>query len=427
MIVIMKIYHQNVYVFTCISALLYALSLIFIDTLWFCAALFIVPLYVLWLQKSPQLSYKVGFLWGFVTYSLQTSALLLFMYERSVSFYGFIVPFVTLFCMSCSSAVWFFMMKTLYKVSLKIRIMLMVGCTILFFMWMRSGVLCCLVGSLRGYPFSFPLIPFFYKSICIQNCVWNMGGYLTLVMLLFFQLLVAVKKYKICAVLLVVLGGSEFYSVQHQKKEQSLVYCIAIPEVLAAGPYERAVQITELIIDAQFNYPKVHIFVLPESIFPFYEDDEHRLLLRMIADACCTENYILCGIYRIVQGKRFNSSLVIYKGQIIYCYDKKLLVPFFEYVPPYWGDMLFAINGVAFSSGGSELKEEWDLGPYGKVWPQICAELFWSDAQVSAKVIGFVNDSHFSCTYFPKIMRAYAYLKAAELKQCLVYSSYTKK
>ena len=215
-------------------------------------------------------------------------------------------------------------------------------------------------------------------------------------------------------------------NLNNKKQNENLYVVIAMPQEIPKDFYAKSLLLYELISNAQYQYPHARVFILPESVFPFYEKDKHDFLAKRLSNYCHHNSYILFGAYSSSDNMRFNSCMCIYQGKVIYQYNKQFLVPFFEYIPSMLGDMLFSINGVDFSFGSNNQEELWNLSPYGSVKPMMCAELFWLNIPMHSVVVGFINDRYFRYAYFPKIMRLYGDYKASVYKSKIYYSSYVE-
>ena len=419
---------SKLYFLTLCSALLYAASFVWIEHCWFCGVFFLIPVYRLMLTITDiHSAYKLGFLWGLVTYSFQTIALVDFVFQRSISVIGLLVPCCMIMFMSSAAALWFLSMYIMIKRYALYQHMLIIGCSVLFFFCMHTSIFVIVLGVSYGYPFSFPLIPLFNGSVFVQQLLVYCGSWLLLTVIISLQYLIAVYEIRIIVLLFMVGIVDRFFFTDTLQQEELSLYCVVeVPQVLPSGSKERALALCESVTQAQYEHPQAIVFIVPESAFPFYEDREHQFLARLLANYMPVDTYCIVGVYRKEDGKRYNSALCIKNGKILYIYDKKLLVPFFEHIPPVWGDLIFSINGVNFFKGSAEQTVIWDLGALGKVQIAICAELFWSPLLYNIPLIGLVNDSYFRYRYFPKLMNTYGKYKATELKCDLFYSGYEK-
>ncbi len=424
----MKFLYKTEYWFVALSALLYAAAFLFLEQCWFSILFFLIPLYVLLSFYDYKLSFLAGFMWGILTYSLQAIAILDFVYARSANIFGLLIPFVIICLMSVLSGLWFIAMNGLHKYSLLNSTVYMSVVSVVFFLTIHNVVLIILTGSSIGYPFSFPLLPLFFKSMLLKKILYLGTSNSVLFLLFLLQTAVVARYYKIVFLIVgfCLLGELYCRSFAIQEESTSLYCTVETPLVLPLQSYERTIALCDLLNMAQLKNPSARVFIFPESVFPFYDVQDHERLAYMLSDYSHSESYCILGAYRSIGEKRFNTCLSMHQGKIIHTYDKRVLVPFFEYIPSFFNDWMFSINGVDFSFGDLYQCDAWDLGCYGLAQPQLCAELFWPNKKKSGVVVGLVNDKNFRCAYFSKIMRLYADFKAAELNQHLVYSNYIK-
>ncbi len=410
-----------------ISSLIYALSFIYIDYFWIGSLLFLYPLYRCIFFNSLHFSFKDGFVWGLVAYTIQTIAITDFVYRHGVKVWALVVPVLVIVIMSICSGIWFYIMNIIIKKNHNLRLYFIYISTIIFFYYIHYVVLIIFSGSLIGYPFSFPLLPLFYKSSFVQIMIWYGAEYIIFTIIIAIQLLFVFGWYKSVMGILILGVLGEFY-IQIMDNEyiyhDDLCTAVVVNQDLSNKPYDRVMQLCTAISFTQYAKPKSRILVLPESVFPFYDESLHLFLASKISDYCHPDSFIVLGLYRKVDHKRFNSVVCIYKGKIIFIYDKKILVPFFEYIPSLFGDMMFAINGIDFSSGHLEKENTWQSSLYGSYNLMICAEVFWSKIKPRSVIIGCINDKYFKYSYFSKIMRIYADYRACASKSTIIYSAY---
>ncbi len=409
------------------SAVCYAFSFIYIDYFWFCSFCFLYPLYRLIFFHRLNLFYKDGLLWGCITYTIQTIAIIDFVYRYGLSGWSLVIPGFVIVMMSLLSGFWFYIMNVFAKKKSHIKIFFIYIATILFFYTIHYCVLTIFSGFLIGYPFSFPLIPLFYKSLFIKLLVGHNFEFLILTVFIVCQIFFSLRWYKVSMPIIIIFFlGELFVRNIDNKVYDNNVLCtqVSVPQKLSNEPYRRILQLCNAISAAQYLNPYSRILVLPESIFPFYDQSLHNVLFSMVSDYCHPDSYVLLGVYRTDKNKRFNSCICIYKGNVVFVYDKKILVPFFEYIPSYFGDGAFGINGVDFSHGAFDQENLCPTSLFGSYRLMICAEVFWGEIKPDSLIIAFINDKYFKYSYFHKIMRLYADYRVCSVKSTIIYSSY---
>ena len=92
-----------------LSSILFNLSLFFTKKLFFCVFLFLIPLYYLFLEKKNEISYKEGFLWGFLFWSVHFYYLFILINEHAYGSFKFLTIIFLVFYFSLYSGLWFYL------------------------------------------------------------------------------------------------------------------------------------------------------------------------------------------------------------------------------------------------------------------------------------------------------------------------------
>ena len=412
------------------SAAFYAASFL-IDFCWFFSFVSCVPLFVQHFSSYSR-ALLSGFVWGIVVYGLTLSALLeviVRLGEKPLSYVyalGFLGYFVFFSMGWCACALFF-----------KRRIGSWVAgwfvSSFLYFVWMQTGFFYFLTGYLYGYPLACPLLPLM-KAPAFLGLLPVMGWYGLLAALLFFQVGVAQKKMALLFFGSVPFVLGFFFFTPRKVYEKQDQKVIMVSQVFHNKTlYARAQELCDVVREAEQLHPCAQMLVLPESAFPF-PLNEYEDVQKMLSRACNGKYLVLGSHYSGtgLDGKEvlYNSAYVLHKSRIMFRYDKKLLLPFFEEQPIHSFFLQrtaspFLVGKCAFNSQDSRL-ELCTIPERGIFSFRICSELLW-DVPVGGQVLVLVNDSHYRYGYFPRLFMLFAQFQALEKRTDLWYCGWTKR
>ena len=167
------------------------------------------------------------------------------------------------------------------------------------------------------------------------------------------------------------------------------------------------------------------IVVFGENDFPFIMDDNNiRLLQKNIKE----EQIVIIGATRKENKQYYNSLFLVDKNKF-QIFDKKILVPFGEFIPlrSFFNFMEFIAGTIDFTIGQN--KRIFNVSNKLKILPIICYEItyFWklidSDNHDSNLIINLTNDSWFGTFSGPYQHFYFAKLRAAEFNKTLIRTS----
>ncbi len=174
---------------------------------------------------------------------------------------------------------------------------------------------------------------------------------------------------------------------------------------------------------------KIDLVVTPETTLPFYwEKDEERTHFTLKQLSSC-KRFILLGIISYVEDQKrlffINRAYLLKKGKIIDFYDKRILVPYGEFVP-FREQLSFIYKFV-------ELPEDFKRGKKntlfkvknGSFFVAICYEMAFPEyiARSSADanfLVNITNDMWFGKTIAPYLHLWASALRAVELRRYVV-------
>lgn len=166
------------------------------------------------------------------------------------------------------------------------------------------------------------------------------------------------------------------------------------------------------------------LFAYPESALSF--SFSHKSLQRLAQNFSYNSNiYVLLGSFFSENERLYNSCFLIEKGRIILHYDKKNLVPFWEYLPAQTNFFLNKLFGnflkglTPFTPGATDHCSFFYAGDTLFI-PALCAELFLNDFSSydsSINLIVLLNDSHFKEGFLHKVLLLYSRFLAGTQKR----------
>ncbi len=409
-----------------LSAVLYAATFLWVTLLWPISFLMYVPLF--WCQfASYKQAFVRGVLWGAVAYGATVWALLdLIVYVgkgpwRFVCAIGFVLYF------SCLSALWFMSAYAIWRITARWWLGWIIS-TVLYGALVYYGILYGLTGAWQGYPLACPLVPLMNQPKLLGLLPYT--GWIFLCMA-FCSLQAGIaykKKY------LIFLGGLPFLvgwlCVQERHHIEKYDFIAPCPAFFCeTQPYERAQEVCDALLKAEYCTPQAKMIVLPESAFPFPLEEHSYAVAMWQNNGNLFEKYLVVPAhYRKSQTELYNSVYLLHRGRIIHRYDKKELLPFFEKgcsLNPFLKKChtLFLKDKEEFVPG-LPLQPSFKLPDGQDVQFCICSELLWNFPQKGI-VIAVVHDGHYRYSYFPFLFKLLASFKANLYKVPLIYVAWT--
>lgn len=412
------------YVLTTVSAAFYAASFLS-ESCWFFSFFSLSPLF-LTRFLSWHAAFYHGYLWGAIAYTAVLSDLLEVMwclgFGSGVVWYivGFIGYFTFL------GVFWFCAAKVLASLTKSWQVGWLLA-SFMYWVWMRVGFFYFITGRLQGYGLALPFLPLMeHPALLSLLPIIRWWGMLAVVLV--FHLAVAQKRWWLITLGILFFVGSCGYAMW-QKQEEKKCENIALISggFTSATAYERAHEVCEKLLEAEQQNPQAQLLVLPESAFP-YPLNEHGYALEMwSSNGKLHEKYLVVGTHYACQGcgKLHNSACVIHEGNVIYRYDKRGMLPFFE-------EEVFATGGSPFlctkkeMKAGCEQASSFVIPGMGAVTFRVCSELLW-DMPKNKRVIALVHDGHYRYSYFPRLFKWYAQMSALEKQSELLYCGWQLK
>lgn len=288
-----------------------------------------------------------------------------------------------------------------------------------------------------GYPLAFP-----FSTIVNNNALTYMFYLLGLPLATgvilaansFFAYFLESKREKtysvIVGVLLIALGITDLFRHPLVKTDVSDSEIIHMRPPYKIGTIYQIFDKMSAAIQTrvEMSTKKNILFAFPESALPFYFTDK---TMHLLPNYLPQESNIqlLIGTHIKKDDKLYNNALLLQKGRIILRYDKKKLLPFWEFIPcastkflgTWFG--LFLKGSSPFEPGVAD-RQEFFYFDGALYLPSLCSELFWNDYSgysSDINIICLLNDSHFGTSLIRRIMFLYGRFVAGMQHRKVLY------
>lgn len=352
-----------------LSSVLYNLAFYFPDKVGFLILFFWVPL------LSIKFNFANGIIWGFFIFTPHCVWLLILLLTKS-------------------------------QASLVLSI-LAYTFIVLYFV-LTAGIFFYLSGKLRYPIFTLPIYFYFlnYYSLWIVD-VWRYP---------FFSPAIPLASYKPFLKVLAFIYGPclsmPHFKIYHLKPDIGKYR--ESPEIVGQRIYHKL---------ASMNLEDHSLIVATESSFPFDLEKNQKQLTLWTHIIPLNTHLLLGAHYKRAYGNVHQSIYWIWQGRIMKRYDKHHLIPFVEYLPKLWKELViskefFLKERCNFTASVENVGEFDILGTSFDI--KVCSEMFFCDITASIPVLCFINDSWFT-GYFKKWLINYIRIKSAMLGVPILY------
>tara|TARA_Y100000741_G_scaffold340532_1_gene302171 strand:+ start:65 stop:1537 length:1473 start_codon:yes stop_codon:yes gene_type:complete len=392
---------------------------------------FLVFPYIFYLLNHKDfilLSYKYNFVVGFF-YGLGFFLIFLgwikepFLLDLSTTNYSFLSYFVIIYC-SLYFGFIFFILKFFKKIVLKF---IMLPSLIVI-----AEVLCANIGY--GFPWlSFALVH--SNSNIGTALIYYIGTYglsfISIVIFLFPYIFIS-RSFVPKKIFLVIYLSFFFFFlilISSRSTKENYTEENSISVTIAQINFEVNQKLNKESTKEKQNYildiikeNKSELLIFAENNYPYFMNEENVFLLQ---ENLNINSKLVIGATRKKDNQYFNSLFFISKNEYQY-FDKKILVPFGEFIPlrQYFNFMEFIAGTSDFSKGDQDRKINYS-NDYSFI-PVICYEIiyFWklinNKNNKSHFIINITNDSWFGKFSGPYQHYYFSKLRAAELNKPLI-------
>jgi len=200
-----------------------------------------------------------------------------------------------------------------------------------------------------------------------------------------------------------------------------------------------------LLDDAQQINKKLHLFldanpektivIMPESTFPAPINDYPEVIKLWQENVLSRNLILLIGAHKLQDNKLYNTLYCIDAFKVIQDYDKKILMPFTEYIPNFLPTFykknknnnkglknIFIKDKREFTSSPNST----DTKVINCFIPYICSEFYFGPIKQKTQetILCVVNDSWFSTNYLKNLMFLFAQYTAMETEQTIIYAGH---
>ena len=401
--------------------------------MYLCWTIFIFLLPLFWVVAHKKIRLRDAFLWSAVFVLQAYFALFIVIAEHGQATYTFFALLFFYLYMTFYSSLWLigYVFIVRFITSKLVRLGSLLIAAQLFFL--VTPYIFCIFGLHTRNYFLNPLVCLAaYPPLLYSATVFPEWILLFVVLLINFVLFLALYNDWRLGKCVLVLGMPfllGFFKENKSVNDYSQIGFPILPPYNNQSPGQRAQQITTILLDYREEYPSKSIILLPESAYPFeLNAPKHAFLLEML-EYSAGQIIVLMGAHKRNTDSLSNCFYGIYEGRIIYDYDKTKLVPIFECTTTIWNNRyckaLFLNKKKEFTSlkrGG----ESFFLVDSLQLYPRLCSEFFFETSWPARRtLVVLVNDSWFSCTYFPRLLELLAVYQAISNQVTIFYCSYT--
>ena len=432
-----------------ISAVLYALSFMVSQQLWWLVFIFPIPLFYVALRG--QLSFKYGYLWGIIFFSLHLSGVLfsIILIAKGSYFYRIIPSLFIILYESLFTAIIFWLANKITICSyleskLFYKLLVWVAALWLFIHWVDWYCL-WIFDKCEGCFFMHPLLPLVVRPQLLRLLPVIGKGLLSLLLLMVPACAtIALKTRKQYAVILTMLFSFPWLISWLLPVTQSQPPTWVTKIAVLSTMFPRSVSLTGAVNAAgdQFKnilqqYPHVEFIVMPES--SFYCSNLTMTGLTTLWDEWHVGRSvdIVVGAFRWKKGKYYNSLHWIRNGIIQTCFDKRHAMILIERMPS-WFDFWF-IHDLYFKtvpeiSPAQDKRLQLSIMKETAFVPYICSELFFNehpdDEYPDIPILAICNDIWFHPLYYFSYVQTLMYLvakfKAIQWQRNIVYVAFSQ-
>lgn len=425
----------------CISAFLFHLSYAVAPIFYWCAFLFLVPIFCL-----PRLRFSYGLVWGLLFYAAHFYAVAYLIYEQGQGDYRLLVYLLLVLFCALHSASWLYIMGILEHGTscAAVRPLITFG----FFVWMQT-TLFWPFDLWEGYPFALPIIPLAHQVYCIYALPW-IGVYGLTACLIAGQwtLVQALRTRSLIYIVATVLWYAPFfigYVMPYQDEivpsYTSNIICVAPVQHMKniKNPLDGAQEIAYALQDTveQCHEPD-SCFIMPESAYPFCMQEYQCSLWQSLFYH--NEQQFIIGTHKKCNNKAINVLVQLNQCRIIQTYEKTHSTPLTERIPYYLRNYgLFNLFGGETDRSHNKKIGQEDIRNLFTILirinhhyflPVLCSELFFNDfSSLPFKKVPMLllcNDGWFYHDYPRYCMFLYAKIYAITWQRSLLYISHTR-
>lgn len=429
-----------------LSAVIFALSLIYPAKLYFLVFIFLVPINYLAIKLPSCLSFKHGFLWGLIFFSIHFFGYIFMFYSQTNGCFRIFIPIILASYCALYSGAWFFFASITSKY-FKYKISAISCCwvifTYLYFSWIKYGVF-WIFGKFFGYPFSYPLLPLVAKTQLLYFMPYFGKSVLLGFVILFSQFIAIFLVYfKSKHVFFAFIFLSPFILGQFFYKSKNIIeqnistigYISPISAQALLNPIDQAQEVYYQMVKLLDNNSKIRTIFMPESSCQFCLN-KNKYIIDLWASNILGDNIdLLIGAPYMQGDKVYNCLYYISQGKIKKIYKKTHLMPFAEYTPKFWNNFE-CIKKLFFQdyklSCGCDKKILLKCCKNIIFRPLICSDFFTIKKRETISFFDFshftlllpVNDSIFFMQYLRDLVMLYVKMEAIRLKRDILYVGY---
>ena len=389
-------------------------------------------------SEKPFKGFLQGYLYGISYFSVHSWGLTTFIDVNDFESYYKLIPILFYFLLALYSALWFILLSSVKKyVKAWKRYLLYAHITCFYMWWLHYKVFMIFLIDM-GCPLLFSLTPSINNST-LTYLFYKTGLFVgTYIIILINSLFTYILEKKGCfyyffvivmSVLFLIVSTifTQYQPLPHDETEK-------IMHVRSPHKSDNVDAVLEQICRKSnkklknMSENKNLLLVFSESVLPFCFSQ--KILQILHANVLYDSRIqILLGSFYNEGENLYNSLFLLQKSRIILRYDKKVLLPFWEFIPKNEKlplNKLFGtfLNGITPFSFGSQNVYNFFYFNKKLYITALCSELFWSSFNKYSSDIHLMcllNDSHFEGSLLQRIMLLYGRFVAGTQRRKIFY------
>lgn len=388
---------------------------------------YLVPLFYITYRNEKKLSFKEGFMWGLLFFSVHLWTFFILCIEQCSVLSALAIYFFLLVYFASYSAFWFLLTHRALIMTQQPVIAWSIATGVYIFSLETYGL--CFLSVPYGYPFASPLIPLAQYPRLLSLLPYLSRWGLLLALVLISAGIASLLVHKKRGWALLILGAVPFLWGIHKKQGNDVpdyIYdcAVIVPPDICSQPLDTAQEIAYKLAELSQQRPTTKIIFMPESAYPFVLDEE---MIQLWGQQLPKQTLLIVGAHRKEGRKVFNSLYCIKDSRIINSYDKSFLFPLTEYLPTHYKTWknLFLTHKEPFTAGTCASQQQ--LTPDRLVYPVICCEIFFNPlcTRLRGKTLLVCVNENWFMDYMKRLMYLRTVMIAYEYQNDIIWVSYS--
>ncbi len=427
----------------CLSAVLYPLSIVASNYLWWLVFLFPIPLF--YVATKEKLTAFQGFIWGLIAMGLHLVGGFIGVdtyAAKSLSVMRIVPGVLTLLYFAVYPTLWFWLTEKIKRwLSLSsaiATIALWVGTLWLYIFWNDQAIL-WICGRWEGYFLLHPLVSLGWRPALLMLLPYLGKNILSLLLYLvpaaITLLLIERSKRAILLLVLALLPWLVSLTLPRPKQRPPWLDKIVPLSVIvrkSTNLTEQARRVQQLFKEVVQKNPQAEVIIMPESSYYCdYLSRAPELYGLWSEEYLGRPIHLIVGSFRWEKDKYRNTVYWFSNGKLQGICDKRHAMALLEYVPAilnFEGMRRLFFEDCYEVTPATRIRPRFDVLKGVSFIPYICSELFFNeypdDPYKKGVILSTSNDSWATGTYISDLMHLAALVKAIQWQRDILYISF---